>query len=258
MHQPNPIETTQLSVVLRNQPVLTDVSLTVKEGDFIGIIGPNGAGKSVLLKTILGLIPPTSGQVRVFGLPPAAARGLVGYVPQFANFDVQFPITVERVVLAACLARGRASKWQFRYSAHDRDVARQSLARVGMLDFAERQIGKLSGGQVQRVLIARALTIQPRLLLLDEPTASLDTPIGGTIYELLKELSPTMSIVLISHDIGVLSRHVKTIACLNIRLHYHHSKELTTEMVETAYGCPVDLIAHGHAHRVLENHGEGE
>jgi zinc transport system ATP-binding protein len=128
------------------------------------------------------------------------------------------------------------------------------LDRVDLGGMAGEQIGQLSGGQLQRVLIARALASEPRILLLDEPTASVDTRIGRSVYELLERLSEQMTIVLVSHDIGVISRYVKTIACLNVRLHYHHSRELTDEMMEVAYGCPVDLVAHGHPHRVLPSH----
>jgi len=259
MVTPLPIEIQGLSVELRGRSVLRQIDLTVAEGDFLGIIGPNGGGKTVLLKTILGLLQPSAGSIRVYGRSPREAHGLVGYVPQFANFDVQFPITVESVVMAGCLAARDNEPRHLRlgYSSADRELVRQALDQVGMTEQANRQIGRLSGGQLQRVMIARALAVQPKLLLLDEPTASLDTPIGTTIFELLGKLAERMSIVLVSHDVGVLSRHVKTIACLNRELHYHHSKEITSEMVEHAYGCPVDLIAHGHAHRVLDHH-EGD
>ena len=254
-----PIEIRDLSLELRGRSVLDQINLTINEGDFLGIIGPNGGGKTVLLKTILGLLQPSAGSISVYGKTPREAHGMIGYVPQFANFDIQFPITVESVVMAGCLAARGNERRHFRlgYSAADRALVREALDQVGMTQLANRQVGRLSGGQLQRVMIARALAVKPRLLLLDEPTASLDTPIGTTIFELLGSLAERMTIVLVSHDVGVLSRHVKTIACLNRQLHYHHSKEITSEMVEHAYGCPVDLIAHGHAHRVLGQH-EGD
>ena len=141
-------------------------------------------------------------------------------------------------------------------SKRDRDVALSSLDKVEMADQAGRQIGRLSGGELQRVMIARALAVEPLLLLLDEPTASLDTRVGVSVFELLKDLAREITLVLVSHDVGVISRYVKTVACLNRRLYYHHSKEITREMFEAAYGCPVDLVAHGHAHRVFEDHQE--
>ncbi|TFG63899.1 MAG: ATP-binding cassette domain-containing protein, partial [Gemmatimonadales bacterium] len=139
-----------------------------------------------------------------------------------------------------------------------RAVVARALEQVELHGVADRQMGSLSGGQLQRALIARALVAEPKLLLLDEPTASLDTKIGRSVYELLEELAENITVVLVSHDIGVISRHVQTIACLNIQMHYHRSKNLTPEMVEAAYGCPVDLVAHGHPHRVLEHHDGAE
>jgi zinc transport system ATP-binding protein len=231
-------------------PVLESIDLRLDDGDFLGIIGPNAGGKTTLLKIILGLLIPDRGVVEVFGRPPAENRGVIGYVPQYARFDFSFPINVLDTVRMGRLGIGRRER-----SREARAAACLALDRVDLGGLASEQIGQLSGGQLQRVLIARALAGEPRILLLDEPTASVDTRIGRSVYELLERLSEQMTIVLVSHDIGVISRHVKTIACLNVRLHYHHSRELTNEMVEAAYGCPVDLVAHGHPHRVLPAHG---
>ncbi len=230
-------------------PVLESVDLRLDEGDFLGIIGPNAGGKTTLLKIILGLLAPDRGSVEIFGRPPAESRGVIGYVPQYARFDASFPIDVLDTVRMGRLGVRRRER-----SRESRAAARAALDRVDLSGMADEQIGELSGGQLQRVLIARALASEPRILLLDEPTASVDTRIGRSVYELLERLSERMTIVLASHDIGVISRHVKTIACLNVRLHYHQSRELTPEMVEAAYGCPVDLVAHGHPHRVLPSH----
>ncbi len=237
-------------------PVLESVDLRLDEGDFLGIIGPNAGGKTTLLKIILGLLAPDRGSVEIFGRPPAESRGVIGYVPQYARFDASFPINVLDTVRMGRLGVRRRER-----SKESRAATRAALDRVDLSGMADEQIGELSGGQLQRVLIARALASEPQILLLDEPTASVDTRIGRSVYELLERLSERMTIVLVSHDIGVISRHVKTIACLNVRLHYHRSRELTPEMVEAAYGCPVDLVAHGHPHRVLPSHeseGGGE
>jgi len=245
------VEMRDLWLSLKGRPILEAVDLTLEEGDYLGLIGPNGSGKTTLLRVILGLLSPDRGTVRVFGQEPAQARGRIGYVPQYTRFDADFPMSVLDVVLMGRLAGRGLFR---RQSDGDRDVALSSLEKVEMTDLAGRQIGKLSGGQLQRVMIARALAVEPRLLLLDEPTASLDTRVGVSVYELLKALSREVTLVLVSHDIGVISRYVRTVACLNRRLYYHRSKEITPEMFEAAYGCPVDLVAHGHAHRVLADH----
>jgi zinc transport system ATP-binding protein len=233
----------------REAAVLESVDLLLNEGDFLGIIGPNAGGKTTLLKIILGLLEPDRGSVEVFGRSPREARGTIGYVPQYARFDSSFPIEVLDMVRMGRLGRGRREG-----ARKAREAALVALEHVDLVDQACEQIGRLSGGQLQRVLIARALASEPRILLLDEPTASVDTRIGQSVYGLLERLSDTLTVVLVSHDIGVISRYVKTIACLNVRLHYHHSRELTPGMVEAAYGCPVDLVAHGHPHRVLPSH----
>lgn len=239
----------------RGQVILEQVDLELERGAFLGLIGPNGAGKTVLLKLLLGLLKPTSGSIEILGGSVEASRGKVGYVPQFARFESQFPTTVMDAVLMGRLAHAAYGR---PFSRADREIALQTLERVELADLRGRELSKLSGGQIQRVLIARALAVQPQLLLLDEPTASLDTRVGRTVYDLLDELAPEMTIVLVSHDIGVIASHVKTIACLNRRLHYHHTKDIAGEVLAEVYGCPVELIAHGHAHRVLPHHHHHE
>jgi zinc transport system ATP-binding protein len=237
--------------MLRDRAILEDVSLVVEPRDYVALLGPNGAGKTTLLRAILGLVEPDRGSVRVFGQPPRRARGRVGYVPQRASFDLDFPIRVLDVVLMGRLAASRALR---RFGASDRSRARAALERVEMGSLAERPIGSLSGGELQRVLIARALAVEPQLLLLDEPAASLDERMGGSLWELLEELSRDLAIVLVSHDIGAISRHVRSVACLNRRLFAHPARELTGEILEATYGCPVELLAHGQPHRVLSPH----
>lgn len=245
------LELSDVSVAFRGRPVLESVSLEVAAGDYLAILGPNGSGKTTLLKTILGLVRPQRGRVRVLGSAPDLARGRVGYVPQRVAFDLDFPIRVLDVVLMGRLARRPAGG---RFSPEDRDAALGALEQVELADLAQRPVGALSGGQLQRVLIARALALEPALLLLDEPHAGLDERIGRSVWELLEELSPRVTIVLVSHDIGAISRYVRSVACLNRRLHAHPTRELTPEILEATYGCPVELLAHGHPHRVLGAH----
>lgn len=238
----NAISIKDLNVVFGDFLVLQDINLQIQEKEFLGIIGPNGGGKTTLLKALLGLIKPTSGEIKIFNEPLHVNRKYIGYVPQFSNFEKDYPISVYDVVKLGTIGNKENKK-----SIDINSV----LAKVEMLEFKDRLIGQLSGGQKQRVLIARALASNPKILLLDEPTASVDTKSGKTFYELLKVLNEEITIVLVSHDIGVLSQYVKKIACLNKNLAYHDSKEITHEMLESAYHCPVDLIAHGVPHRVL-------
>lgn len=245
-------ELENVSLTLRGIPVLENVTLRIETGDYLALLGPNGGGKSTLLKVILGLLEPEHGSVRVFGESPRAARGRVGYVPQHFRFDRDFPIRVLDVVLMGRIGRQHLGA----FDAEDRRNARAALARVEMEPLASRPIGALSGGQLQRVLIARALAQQPQLLLLDEPTSSLDERIERSVWELFAELSREMAVVVVSHDIGAISQHVRGVACLNRRLHAHPTRELTSEILEATYGCPVDLLAHGHPHRVLHTHDE--
>ena len=233
--------------------VLESINLELFAGDFLGIIGPNGGGKSTLLKAILGLINPDRGKIDVFGLPPAKARSRIGYVPQKTVFDRSFPVKAQEVVLM-----GRYSRvgLLYRYGKEDRILALKALKAVGMEDRAEREIGELSGGEQQRVFVARSLVSDPDLLLLDEPTAGIDSAQQTEFYELLSHLNCHLgkAIIMVSHDLTAISTYVSKIACLNQRLYYHGSHELSNEDIEKAYGCPVEMIAHGTPHRVLREH----
>ena len=233
-------------------PVLEGVSLSVERGDFLGVIGPNGGGKTTLLKVILGLITQQRGKVSILGRTPARSRKDIGYVPQHNLFDRDFPINVWDVVLL-----GRYGKTGLfrRYDESDKTTAQQALKTVDMLDFKNRQIGQLSGGEQQRVFIARALVNEPKLLLLDEPTASVDATMQTEFYELLNGLKQQMTIIMVSHDIGAISVYVNKIACLNRQLFYHGSKEISAETLEATYKCPIQMITHGTVpHRVLKEH----
>jgi zinc transport system ATP-binding protein len=239
------------------QTVLEDVSMDIRQGDFIAMIGPNGGGKTTLLKLMLGLLRPNKGAIRVLGDPTAKASHHIGYVSQDVDINRSFPITAIDVVLMGKLEPGK--RW-IKSSLQDRTDALDALERMEIADYASSKIGELSGGQRQRVFIARALVTQPKVLLLDEPTASIDTKGQAEFYRLLKTLNKDMPILIVSHDLVAISTYVKSVACVNKRLHYHNQAEITGEMLEEMYPCtdeevcPVELIAHGLPHRVLKHH----
>lgn len=231
--------------------VLEGINLTVGPNDFLSIIGPNGGGKTTLLKVIAGLVKPVRGTVKVFGQSPAHAGNLIGYVPQAGHFDRDFPISVFEVVIMGRLGKAGLGR---RFGKKDREKAFWALETVALEEFRDRPLGSLSGGQQQRAFIARALVSEPKLLLLDEPTAGVDAPRQTEFYALLQKLKREMAIILVTHDIGAVSKYVDKIACLNRRLFYHHAKEIRADELEVVYQCPVDLIAHGVPHRVLKEH----
>lgn len=240
-----------ISVEFEGHTVLHDHNFTVYDGDFIGIIGPNGGGKTTLLRTILGLVKPSNGEIKVFGTSPDKVRNQIGYVPQMMAVEKDFPISVRDTVLMGRLCH----KGFFRgHSREDYMQVDQVLEIVEMSDMKNRKTGSLSGGERQRVMIARALASEPKLLLLDEPTASIDPKLKNDIYDLLNSLKHRIAIILVTHDIGVISSHVDKVACLNCQLFYHDSKEIPKETIEAVYQCPVDIIAHGTPHRVLKEH----
>lgn len=230
--------------------VLDGVNLSVFENDFLGIIGPNGGGKTTILKVILGLVKPKKGKVLVFGGTPVENRGMIGYVPQHSHFDREFPATVCNTVM---MGRMRGGMFR-RFDDEDARVSAQALKTVDALELKNRQIGSLSGGELQRVMIARALACEPRILLLDEPVASVDRRVESRFYELLVKLNKKMTVVLVSHDIGAVSVYVDKIACVNQKLYYHGDKEIAPGALAKTYKCPVELIAHGVPHRVLKMH----
>lgn len=232
---------------------LEGVNIAVEYGDFLGIIGPNGGGKTTFLKAVLGLVKPSRGRVLVDGASPEKGRRIVGYVPQLKDFDWDFPISVWDMV---SMGRYR-KKGLFRmFDKGDRRATERALETVGISHLRHRQIGTLSGGQQQRAFAARALVGEPKLLLLDEAMSGVDASTRTEFYELLRELNRDATIVMVSHDISAVSAYAEKIACLNRRLYYHGSREIPREELEATYGCPIEMIAHGVPHRVLQEHQE--
>ncbi len=223
-----------LTVAYENTQALHDVSLTIEEGEFVGIIGPNGGGKSTLVKSILGLVPIASGTIRLFGGPVKENRSAVGYVPQFAEVDRSFPISVMEVVLTAFLKGGLHPF--FHYREDEKKRAFEELQRLGISRLANRQIAGLSGGEFQRVLIARALVNNPRLLLLDEPDASIDPASREHIYQLLAGLNKKITIVLVTHNHTAVSSAVTSLICLNRELIYHGTPAVPEQAYYEMYG----------------------
>jgi len=186
------------------------------------------------------------------GQPPAKSAHRIGYVPQDVSINKSFPISVMDVVL---MGRLQFHRWA-RISKADRKAAEKALDSLEMLEFKNRKIDDLSGGQRERVFIARALTADPDILFLDEPTANIDSQGKTDLYALLKELNKTKTIFVVSHDTMVLSSYVTSVACVNKDVHYHDDAEITEEMMDMGYHCPVELIAHGIPHRILKTHGD--
>jgi zinc transport system ATP-binding protein len=222
--------------------VVENIELEVGEHELLGLIGPNGGGKSTLLKLAAGLLKPRQGLVRVFGRPPQDARHEIGYVPQFAHFSREFPITVAQAVLLGRLRSGFSFSW----SAADRQAAARAIGETELARLAQRPLTALSGGELQRVLIARALAAEPRILLLDEPTSNLDQRAEEDFFNLLEKLTHRMAVVLVSHDIGFVTGFVQRVACINRTLVCHGTAELTGEVINALYGHPVRAIHHGH------------
>ncbi len=228
--------------------ILKNINFKVFENDFIGIIGPNGGGKSTLLKLILGLLKPVDGKILFNN--SKSKRLKIGYLPQINSIDKDFPIKVIDVVLSG-LMNGNVFK---RFSKNDKEKALDLLNKVGLKNFYNNPISKLSGGQMQRVYLCRAIINNPELLILDEPNTFVDKNFEKELYQHLKELNKEMAILLVTHDLGTISSVVKTIACVNEELHYHHTNKISAEILKT-YKCPIELITHGHIpHRVLDNH----
>lgn len=226
--------------------VLKNIDLEIFPGDFIGVIGPNGGGKTTLMKVILGLLPLFKGQL-IF--PDGEPE--MGYLPQISQVDKSFPITVKELVASGLKAKTRLFP---HLSKQQKNQLNEMLEEAGLAWLASKPIGELSGGQLQRAFLCRAIINQPRLLILDEPNTFVDKGFEQELYRWLKVLNEKMAILLVSHDIGTISPMVKSIACVNGNLHYHPSNQLTEDILKV-YNCPVDIIAHGPVpHRVLKEH----
>lgn len=230
----------------QKQVVLSDVSLSVYERDFIGIIGPNGGGKTTLIKAILGLLKPQKGRVEL-----SLDKSEIGYLPQGSHVDESFPITVGEVV-ASGLEHGL--RMELRKAKRKQAKVDEALDRVGITALKSRSMGELSGGEFQRTMLARAIISSPKLLVLDEPDTHVDNQFETELYSLLRELNSSLTILLVSHDIGIISPYIKTIACVNRDLHYHSSNEISEEQLKV-YNCPIEIITHGTVpHRVFKEH----
>jgi len=224
-------------------PVLEGVDLAVPHGEFLGIVGPNAGGKSTLLKLILGLLEPTAGRIRVLGRSARIASRDIGYVPQYPAFARDFPVTVEQVVLTGRLGPGRLLGG---YRPQDREYARWVMTQTEIADLAHRRIATLSGGQLQRVLVARALACEPQILILDEPTANIDMRVESDIFDLLRVLNQRMTILVVSHDVGFISAYVRRVACVSRTLLCHATESIDGQVIHDLYGGDVRRVAHAH------------
>lgn len=231
---------------------LQNVSLEVFDHDFLGVIGPNGGGKTTLMRVILGMLKPFSGKVSYFREGRQVPEITIGYLPQYNDIDRQFPISVEEVVLSG-LSREKKLFASFK-DAHRQQVE-QTLEKLGMNDFAQRPIGSLSGGQLQRVLLARAIVSRPEVVVLDEPNTYIDKRFQEQMYQMLDVVNRDCAIIIVSHDVGTILQNVKAVACVNRTLHYHDTPEISTDELSEHFGCPIELLGHGNMpHRVLKAH----
>ncbi len=251
------IEIQNLNAGYDGRTVLRDVDLTVYDRDFLGIIGPNGGGKTTLIKCILGLLKPQSGTITFHPQRPADGQAslTIGYLPQYTAIDRKFPITVQEVILSGLSSRKGLSA---RFTADERDKAAQVIARMGLEGMEQKAIGALSGGQLQRALLGRAVVSDPEVVILDEPATYLDRRFEARLYQLLAEINRDCAIILVSHDIGTVLQQVKSIACVNETLHYHPDTGITGitgEWLEQNFDCPIELLGHGNLpHRILGKH----
>ena len=242
MNLPPVISLRDVSFSYDQRLILSAVNLDVWPGDAICIVGPNGGGKTTLVKLILGLLSPQSGEIRVFGQQPEAVRQRIGYVPQYASYDRQFPVSVREVVCMGRLAAGLRPG----YSREDRQKTQAALAEVGLAELSGRAFAALSGGQRQRVLIARALATGGDILILDEPTANIDRESEAHFFELLRRLNQRMTILMVTHDVGFASSFFNRIACVNGQVVIHPTSELTGQLIQDMYGGDLRMIRHDH------------
>lgn len=221
---------------------LEDVTIDIRANEFVAVIGPNGGGKTTLVKLLMGMLEPDHGDISVLGGSPWSARKRFGYVPQHTRFDYEFPISVMNVVLMGRLGHGVGVG---PFGASDRERAVRALDTVGCANLKKRSFAELSGGQSQRVLIARALVSEPDILILDEPTANLDPTVQDDFYDLLHELKNQMTVIIVSHDVAFVSKHVDRVVCVNRQVVLHNASALHGDVIETLYGeMDVHLVDH--------------
>ena len=245
------VEIRNLSAGYGQNIVLRDVNLSIQPFDFVGVIGPNGGGKTTLLKALLGLLPPISGEINFSETMTEGNFHRIGYLPQINNIDRKFPVTVFDVVRSGLMSRKRLTG---HYNSEENDRANDLMSEMGIAGIRMKAIGELSGGQIQRALLCRALVNSPKLLILDEPNTYVDNRFERELYEKLKILNEKLAILLVSHDLGTISTYVKSYACVNGSLHYHSGNKVTPELLKS-YECPIQIISHGEIpHTVLYNH----
>ena len=253
-HNKKIISLRDVSVIYDGCAALEEVNLDIFEDDFIGIIGPNGGGKSSLVKAIMGSVK-YSGEISFDDILRKGNHYKIGYMPQVSQFDMRFPISILEVVLS-----GLQTEKGFlgRYTKEERRLAHDTLEKMGIADLASRPIGEVSGGEMQRALLCRAIIAEPKLLILDEPTNFVDNSFEREFYALVEELSHRMAVMIVSHDLGTITSVVKSIVCVNRNVHRHDSNILTEEQLLN-YNCPIQILSHGHIpHTVLEHHtGDG-
>ncbi len=237
----NAIEFKDVAFSFGKQPVLSNIDLAVENKDFMAILGPNGSGKTTLLKLILGLLEPDKGTISVLGKNPASVRKGIGYLPQYGEFDRNFPIKVLEVVMMSDLKLDSVFP---KYKKETKQKAREMLELVRIRELADKNFGELSGGQKQRTLIARALMTDPEILLLDEPTASVDHSVEKDIYDTLKIMNETKTIVMVSHDIGFVSSYVNKVTCLNICSCTHRIDEIKGSSILDFYNGSIRTLEH--------------
>ena len=225
----------------KQRNIIEDVNLRIKKGEFASIVGPNGGGKTTLLKLILGLIKQDKGQIHIFGKNPDQVRHKIGYMPQYAHLDMDFPATVMDVVLM-----GRLANKHFWFSKKDRFEALTAIDDVGMTKFTDTSFNELSGGQKQRILIARALCSRPELLLLDEPTANVDYQTEENLFSILQKLNSKMTILLVSHDLGFVSKYVKSVICVNRQVVIHPTTLINGTVIKDIYHGDLKMVRHDH------------
>ena len=241
------VKISDLSVSYDGEVALEGVNISFYADDFVGIIGPNGGGKSTLIKVILGLVP----YVGTVDISEEVVAGGIGYMPQQNLFDKEFPISVEELVLSGL----QRNKGLFgRYSKSGKSRVKAILEELGVDNLAKKCVGELSGGQLQRALLGRAIISEPKLLILDEPANFVDNRFENELYTLLTELNKRMAIIMVSHDVGTITTVVKNVVCVNRTVHRHPTAELTPELLAN-YHCPIQVLSHGPVpHTVLAHH----